>query len=44
MSMLTDIFVAWVKEPGKYYDVYGLFLRVTPSGSKQWVLARDCAR
>lgn len=26
-----------VREPGKYFDGHGLFLRVEPSGSKRWV-------
>jgi integrase len=34
---LTAIFVRTVKEPGRYFDGHGLFLRVQPNGSKQWV-------
>jgi hypothetical protein len=36
---LTARFVETVTTPGKYHDAggTGLFLRVTPSGSKQWV-------
>ena len=34
---LTEKFVANVSRPGKYGDGYGLLLRVTPSGSKQWI-------
>ena len=34
---LTAAFVRSVKEPGKYGDQHGLMLRVTPSGSKQWI-------
>ena len=26
-----------LKEPGKYYDLHGLFLRVEPTGSRRWV-------
>ena len=25
------------KEPGKYYDLHGLFLRIEPTGSRRWV-------
>ena len=35
-SKLTDRFVRSAK-PGKYGDANGLFLRVMPSGSRQWV-------
>ena len=35
--MLSASFVQRVRAPGKYYDVNGLFLRVLPSGTKQWV-------
>lgn len=34
---LTAAFVRTVSRPGKYGDRDGLILRVTPSGSKQWV-------
>ena len=34
---LSAAVVKTVTEPGKYYDVNGLFLRVLPSGTKQWV-------
>lgn len=35
---LTDAEVHAVSEPGKYYDgIHGLYLRVMPSGSRQWV-------
>ena len=34
---LSAAFVRTVAVPGKYHDVHGLFLRVMPSGSKQWV-------
>lgn len=34
---LTAAFVRSAKEPGRYFDGHGLFLRVLPSGSKQWV-------
>ncbi len=36
-AKLTARFVQTVSEPGKYYDQHGLFLRVLPAGSKQWV-------
>ena len=38
-NRLTARFVATVAEPGKYHDGggMGLFLRVTPSGSRQWI-------
>ena len=26
-----------LKEPGKYYDLHGLFLRIEPTGSRRWV-------
>ena len=26
-----------LKEPGKYYDIHGLFLRIEPTGSRRWV-------
>ncbi|MCG5237127.1 tyrosine-type recombinase/integrase [Xanthobacter oligotrophicus] len=34
---LTAAFVRSVKEPGRYFDGHGLFLRVMPGGSRQWV-------
>lgn len=34
---LSPRFVETVTEPGKYFDGQGLFLRVQPNGSKQWV-------
>jgi integrase len=34
---LTAQFVKTAKEPGKYFDGHGLFLRVQPNGSRQWV-------
>lgn len=34
---LTAQFVRTVKEPGKFFDGHGLFLRVLPNGAKQWV-------
>ena len=34
---LTAAQVRAIKAPGKYYDLHGLFLRVAPGGSKQWV-------
>jgi integrase len=30
-------FVETVREPGKYFDGHGLFLRVQPNGARQWV-------
>ena len=37
MKPLTAVFVRTVKESGKYGDQHGLILRVSPSGSKQWI-------
>ena len=37
MRQLTAAFVRTVTVPGKYGDQHGLVLRVTPSGSKQWI-------
>lgn len=37
ITRLTAAKVRQVKEPGKYYDGNGLFLRVETSGSKRWV-------
>lgn len=34
---LTVAFVRSVREAGKYFDGHGLYLRVMPGGSKQWV-------
>ncbi len=34
---LTAASVRAIKVPGKYFDGHGLFLRVTPSGARQWV-------
>jgi integrase len=34
---LSARFVETVREPGKYFDGQGLFLRVTKNGSRQWV-------
>lgn len=34
---LSAAFVRSVKEPGKYFDGHGLFLKVVPSGAKRWV-------
>jgi len=34
---LTAQFVKTAKEPGKYFDGHGLFLRVQPNGQRQWV-------
>ena len=34
---LTTKFVESAKEPGKYFDGHGLFLRVQPNGQRQWV-------
>jgi integrase len=38
MGRLTALKVERVKEPGMYADGGGLYLRVTPEGSKNWVL------
>ena len=37
MKQLTAAFMCDVTLPGKNGDQYGLILRVTPSGSKQWI-------
>ena len=37
MRQPTAAFVRTVTLPGKYGDQHGLILRVTPSGSKQWI-------
>ena len=34
---LTAQFVKTAKEPGKYFDGHGLFLRVQPNNARQWV-------
>jgi hypothetical protein len=34
---LTAQFVKTVREPGKYFDGHGLFLRVQSNGARQWV-------
>jgi hypothetical protein len=34
---LTAQFVKSIREPGKYFDGHGLFLRVRPNGQRQWV-------
>ena len=34
---LTAKFVEHVSDAGKYYDQYGLFLHVRPSGAKKWL-------
>lgn len=34
---LTAQFVKTVRDPGKYFDGHGLFLRVQPNGQRQWV-------
>lgn len=36
-ARLSATKVRQVREPGKYYDGNGLFLRVEPTGSKRWV-------
>ena len=35
-SKLTAAFVHSVRQPGKYYDEYGLCLRVFPTGRRSW--------
>ena len=35
-SSLTALFVARVRKPGKYYDTFGLYLRVRPTGRRYW--------
>ena len=34
---LSATLVRNLKEPGKYYDLHGLFLRIEPTGSRRWV-------
>ncbi|HVG46906.1 MAG TPA: integrase arm-type DNA-binding domain-containing protein, partial [Rubellimicrobium sp.] len=34
---LTVAFIKTVKEPGKYFDGHGLYLKVEPNGSRFWV-------
>ncbi len=34
---LTAQFVKTARDPGKYFDGHGLFLRVQPNGQRQWV-------
>ena len=34
---LTAAFVRTIATAGKYHDQHGLILRVTPSGSRQWI-------
>src|SRR4028119_2232085 len=36
-KVLNAAFVKSVKEPGKYFDGHGLYLRVDPNGSRCWV-------
>lgn len=36
-KVLTAAFVRSIKEPGKYFDGHGLYLRVMLGGSRQWV-------
>src|SRR4028119_1405271 len=36
-KVLNAAFVKSVKEPGKYFDGHGLFLRVEPNGARFWV-------
>lgn len=36
-KQLSSRFVETVTEPGKHFDGHGLFLRVQPNGSRQWV-------
>ena len=35
-GLIDDLFVATVVRPGKYYDRYGLYLRVAASGARFW--------
>ena len=37
IKKLTARFVETINEPGKYYDGNGLFLRIYPAGSRNWV-------
>ena len=36
-KVLSAAFVRTIKEPGKYFDGHGLFLKVDVSGAKRWV-------
>lgn len=38
MSKLTQAFVKTVETPGRYHDERGLFLRVSRTGAKSWVM------
>ena len=35
-SGLSALFVANIRREGKYYDQFGLYLRVYPSGGRYW--------
>lgn len=37
LNRLTSLGVARAKRPGMYADGLGLYLRVAPGGSKQWI-------
>jgi hypothetical protein len=37
LNRLTNLSVDRAKRPGMYADGLGLYLRVAPGGSKQWV-------
>lgn len=37
LKALTAAFVRSAREPGKYFDGHGLFLKVVPGGARQWV-------
>jgi hypothetical protein len=38
MGKLTKAIIEALKEPGRYADGDGLYLKVSPSGGKSWVL------
>lgn len=43
MSKLTQAFVRTIETPGSYHDERGLILRVSPKGTKSWVLRYQLA-
>ena len=38
MGKLTKAIIEGLKEPGRYADGDGLYLKISPSGGKSWVL------
>jgi hypothetical protein len=37
-QVLSDTFIATIRVPGRYADGNGLYLVVSPSGAKRWIL------